>query len=380
MTKPEVVYFGRMPFLIGTFDTPRNPDGLPNVVPFRLLLDENSGLLVQESTDELERLLSSAYSFGSLVGNAMDDTPLGRKYCEDFLDYLVNILPNDRKARILEIGAGRGYLCRRLLDLGHDMIAIEPGNASKPFWEKHRVEVIQDFFPSKWVPGPFDFIIAYGVLEHIERPGQFLQAVSDHLAVDGAAVFAVPDCGADITAGDPSMLLHEHFLYFTPSSLVRVLQQSRFKVIRVTESGYGRSLYCTAVPDQNATPKAPSPKELALAREYGRKCEILQQAIREQVHEIADSGKSLGVFVPSRALSVLPQDVPLRFFDDDEELRGKYYPPFPVPVEGRDTLYKNPVDELWIMSRTFGSKLAGEIRGEPTLGQTEIRMISELVG
>ncbi len=247
--QPETnLFLPDMPFTIGVFEEPHNPDGFPDTVPFHLVVDEELGLLVQESDDALQTLLDRAYAAGSLLGTAMDASPLGKAYADDFFR-VVSDAPGGLSGRTtLEIGAGRGYLVRRLVDAGADAVGLEPGAANKKHWIRHQVSVVQDRFPSSRAKGPFDLIVAYGVLEHIPDPVNFLAEVRRHLTRSGYAVIAVPDCTSYIEAGDPSMLLHEHYSYFTQASLRRLVNAGGFEVVEMRRAGYGGAVYCIAVP------------------------------------------------------------------------------------------------------------------------------------
>jgi hypothetical protein len=67
-----------------------------------------------------------------------------------------------------------------------------------------------------------------------------------------------------------------------------------------------------------------------------------------------------------------------RLFDDDADLHGGYYPTLNCPVEGREALIADPVEELWIMSRSFGPRLATTLSKIPVLANTRILTISDL--
>ena len=70
----------------------------------------------------------------------------------------------------------------------------------------------------------------------------------------------------------------------------------------------------------------------------------------------------------------------LRFFDDDKLLHGKYYPPFDIPIESRRSLIERPVDELVIMSSSFGERLKSELCQVDALKNMNIRLFREIVG
>ncbi|WP_428248615.1 class I SAM-dependent methyltransferase [Ferrovibrio sp.] len=372
-----------LPFTIGAMTTAENGPGLPGTLPFVLGFDDRLGLVRQVPDESVTRYLARAYAVGSLLGTAMDDTPLGRHYAEDFVAFLErNVAQGIAGRRVLEVGAGRGFLLQCLQAKGAECLGIEPGLANAPYWARYGVSVLADSFPSPRLSGNFDLVLAYAVLEHIAEPADFLTAVIDSLRPGGMVAFSVPDCTPFIAAGDPAMLLHEHYMYFTADSLTRLFAYHGLRALSVERAGYGGALYVIAVRDPNIVAEeiaGATEAETSTVMRYGGKCEALIERVSTLVSRYAKSGRSLGIYCPARGLSFLPPDAAYRFFDDDPELTGRYYPPFKVPVESRERLIGSPVDELWILSRTFGERLRGVLNAEPALFGCCIRVLDELV-
>lgn len=361
-----------MPFCVGACAAPNNPKHLPNCFPMELCLNEESGGLQLSTNDELEQIISIAYSIGIEMGTPSDDTDLGRPYVLDFLKFIED--STHKKGRALEIGAGVGYLSSLLLIEGWHVDSLEPGRGYKSYWEKYKIGVINDFFPSTKATGPYDLIVFYTVLEHIPNVRGFLEKVIDCLAPDGVIALAVPDCSEEIEAGDPSMLLHEHYHYFTVSSLRRTLMSAGL-FTSVQKSGYGRTLYAYAKPSFVKQLDEPDKEELKVLKAYPAKIRRLTETMHRNIERALTNG-TLGIYCPVRALAVLSPNKPVRFFDDSPDLHGKFYPPFISRIESRDELFENPPDTLWIMSRTFGEKLKNSIKER--LLKTRIVLITEL--
>ena len=368
------------PFLVGACRTPRNPDGLPDTLPLQIAIDPSIGVLRQVPSTATEAALLRAYDAGSLLGTAMDDTALGRPYADDFLQFIKRVLPNGLDGlSVLEIGAGRGYLMKRLGAAGARAIGIEPGLRNEANWKRHGVNVVCGRFPSPEIPGQFDIIAAYGVLEHIDDSAGFLEAVRAQLSPGGVLILSVPDCGDFIEAGDPSMLVHEHYAYLNGASLRRLLLKQNFRVRELEKSGHGGALYAAAASSTRALQMMPpEADEIALAAAYGVRCARNIETFREDITTAKTAGRNIGIFSPARALAHLPKSGALRFFDDDPELTGRFYPPFPWPIENRAQLLDDPVDELWIMSRSFGEQLQDSLSTEPALGGCSLRLIDEI--
>jgi 2-polyprenyl-3-methyl-5-hydroxy-6-metoxy-1,4-benzoquinol methylase len=367
-----------LPFTIGARPEARNPEGLPDILPFLLALDVKRGLLVQRSDLRTREALDRAYQMGSLLGTPMDDTPIGRIYADDFVSYLAS-QRSFAGTRVLEIGCGRGYLLRRMTDLGASVLGVEPGRENAPYWSRYSVEVINDRFPTAHIQQKFQTIICYGVLEHIEKYGEFLEDVKLHLCDDGVLVIAVPDERPYIEDGDPAMLAHEHFLYFTSDSLSRLLSSHGYTVRDLKRATQGGVLYCAATFSGRSSWASAGDFELAAARSFAAGCTRVEKVIKSRVTGAIRNKRTLGIYCPARGLATLPQTGKFRFFDDDPELSGRFYPPFSVVVEPRSQLLDRPVDELLILSRTFGVRLKDELSSDPRLATCSISTVTELL-
>lgn len=383
MSKPEgpmplALEIEAMPFVVRLLDGPDNPAGIPNTYPFRLALDAARGHLYQPDDPALAAMLDAAYRTGSLLGTAMDDTASGDAYANDFLRFIRANAP--RSDKCLEIGAGRGFLTRRLIDAGLVVDALEPGVANAPHWRRHGVNVIADSFPSAKLSGEYGLIVAYAVLEHIAHLGPFFAACRRQLSPDGQLILAVPDCGPCLEAGDPSILLHEHYHYFTEGSLTRCLERAGFRAVKLERAGYGGVLYCAAQAKSDVGAGTPDAEEIEMLRAFGPLVLRQRARIAEKLAAARAAGTAIGIYCPNRAISLLPPGASgLRFFDDDPDLYRKYYPTFPAAIENRADLAARPVEELWILSRSFGARIRDRLRQEPRLKQLEIKLAEHIL-
>ena len=344
-----------LPYHIGSTETPSNPGGLPSTFPFEIRFDPSMPGLVQMPSSDLESILKSTYVLGQQIGTPLAECNAGKPYADDFLKFIhSSVKPT---GRALEIGAGVGYLSRRLNDVGWDVVSIEPGMGYAAHWEKYDISVVNEFFPSPLARGPFDLIVAYAVVEHLCDPCDFIQQVREHLAPNGIACFSVPNCNEEIESGDPAILIHEHVTFFNKSSLKSVITKAGLKA-NVRESEYGRCLYATAKSQigDAKTNLEDDLIEIGKLQSYPDRCIEFISRAKQNISSFAKLG-TIGIYCPIRALALLERDMSMRFFDDDPKLTGRYLPPFCSKIENRKQLLESPVDTLIIMSRTFGSKI-----------------------
>lgn len=349
---------GDLPFHVGPAATPHHAD-LPDTLPFALGIDD--GRVAQMPSGEVARALALAYARGSMIGTPLAAVGIGRAYADDFLRFLEPWSPAG--ARVLEIGAGTGYLLQRLSARGAVCVGLDPGfdgDADGP--------ILRDRFPSPRVGGPFDAIVHYCVLEHVEDPVAFLRAQVEVLAAGGRVLLAVPDAEPGLAAGDVSTFVHEHWSYFTASSLARVLAAAGLRVQRLERSRYGGLLYVEAAVGHAALS---APADHAAG-------DGLADRIRRHVEDARqwfDTGGTVGGWPAVRLLNLVhllrPAECP-RLFDDDPRLRGRYFPPLPQAIESCEGLFDQPVDRLVLASRAFGPAMRARLDGDPRMQRTRL--------
>ena len=349
--------FESLPFCMGPQLQPSNPTGIPDTLPLTLEINPRIPRLEQTSSKLLTDTLEKAYRCGIEMGTPLADTELGSAYAEDFIRFISEQLPS--QGRALEIGAGVGYISYLLKQNGWEVDTIEPGKEYSTYWEKYGLNVINEFFPNDQAQGPYDLIVFYAVLEHIENIDVFITQVKEHLSPEGKIILSVPNCQMEIEHGDPSMLLHEHYHYFTPSTLKLSLEKNALNC-HIEESGYGRAIYACASPsgkqplDSSAYDTDVTLEDLI--HSYFGKLESLQAQFNAKMDEASSLG-TVGIYCPARVLPLLDSSYSVRFFDDSDFIQNKYYPPFNAKIESRESLLKRPVNTLFIMSWTFGHRL-----------------------
>ncbi|MGQ0761917.1 MAG: class I SAM-dependent methyltransferase [Acidobacteriota bacterium] len=377
-----IIDLGSIPFHVGESKTPSNID-LPDVLPFVVGINEDTGVIMQMPNQEVQHYLDLAYRRGSIIGTPLSPSGIGRRYADDFFGFILRAIPAEawRGLRVLEIGCGNGYLLSRLKELGAEVLGIEPGRQGEIGAETYGVEIIRDLFPSKRVSTNerFDVILTYAVAEHVIDPAHFFQLQLRQLSESGCLIFSVPDCIDCISTGDISMFIHEHWSYFSPNSLSELVRSTGLRLLRFENSGYGGALYAVAGKEGDMVNIGSAGDESALFK--GAVEKSIEHA-RAFFRQAADANSSVGIFCAIRAINllhVLGVRNNIRFFDDDARLHGKYYPPFDFPIESRSSFLTDPVDELIIMSRSFGSKIKHKLQNEKQLGSTSILLVDEFL-
>ena len=359
-------------------DTPPNP--VPNFVDFAFSFIEEWDLIIQERNQTTWSYLERIYRENYNVGYLQEGHALAESYGGDFLDCIDRAVSkfNPGARSVSEIGAGGCYILSKLKEKGFEATAIDPSPIAIQKGKELGVEIVPKFYPVQSSENSYDLIIHYDVLEHVNDPVEFLQHHLNDLNPGGLIVFAVPDCSSYIKLGDISMILHEHLNYFDDDSLRNVVECAGFEVLNLQKADHGGVLFCVAKVAESLSFQKKSGNSKFLA--WKNLVKGLHEMIEDFIKMGASKGKSLGCYVPLRAipyLSILGIRNQVRFFDDDPGVHKKYFDGFPVPIENMDDLKENPVSHLLILSAAFGEKIRNRINEEIPTHQMEIKCLSD---
>lgn len=363
-------HIASLPFVWGAQETPGNPGGLPDALPFALSFDIRTGLLIQRPDARVEGALNRAYEVGSVLGSNVAEDGIGRRYADDFLDFISRTLNETAigQQSVLEIGCGNGYLLSRMSRMFGSAIGVEPGPQGQDGARRYGVHIVQGFFPTPHVTGKYSAIVLMSVLEHVQDPAAFVASLTSYLAPGGRIFISVPNESAYIQNGDVSTLFHEHWSYFDLQTLRATMTLAGLTIVGDCESSFGGSLYAclSAGTDETNVSDALREDNIRVALRYLSQARSNCDTMQEACERMTTGGRSLGVYVPARfvnAIGILQMPAQnIRFFDDDPGLLGTYYPGIPIRIESREDLLRSPTDSVLIMSRTFGPNLATELR------------------
>jgi SAM-dependent methyltransferase len=155
------------------------------------------------------------------------------------LEWIGRLFPGMTGLEILDIGGSCTFLSHAMRHFGK-ITVIEPNREMvAAAQEIFGLEVREGFLPwSIPVPGPYDFITALDVLEHIDDDGNAVKTIFQLLKPGGVFLCTVAATPCLWGRHDESV---GHKRRYTAKTLRRVLENTDFKVPRI--SYYGFSLF-----------------------------------------------------------------------------------------------------------------------------------------
>jgi len=183
----------------------------------------------------------SLMDYSQEYDNSLHFSKVFQDYTQGIVDHLVATY--DLKGKdVIDLGCGKGDFLAMLAEAtggrgtGFDP-SFEGERVKSPAADRLTYHV--DFYGEKYADHQADLITSRYVLEHIEKPVEFLQMIRRSIGDrDSVVYFEVPDLTLIIDHLSVWDIIYEHCLYFGVESLARTFARGGFEVLDVRQ-GYG---------------------------------------------------------------------------------------------------------------------------------------------
>jgi SAM-dependent methyltransferase len=132
-----------------------------------------------------------------------------------------------RVKRLLDFGCGFGQFLEMCRLFGMDAVGVDRSSARRGGAGVHIFAELDD------VPGSFDAITMFEVLEHLDDPLAILKMLRSRLNPGGVMIVEVPDASGvnSISSVDDYRAIHplDHINAFTPATLMAIMRRAGFK-------------------------------------------------------------------------------------------------------------------------------------------------------
>ena len=134
--------------------------------------------------------------------------------------YFFENYKDSHKAKLLEVGAGKGLFLRHISKLlpKMDLYGLEPSKNAAHYFKKNlpKVKFDQNSLEiSKFRKIKFDVIVSTGVIEHVNNPDEFLKITSEILKPNGTMFLCLPNFESKVD----DLILYDHLSKLTKYSL-----------------------------------------------------------------------------------------------------------------------------------------------------------------
>ena len=140
--------------------------------------------------------------------------------------------------RLLDVGCGKGHFLAAARAAGWDAIGIEFASSSaEEAKARYGLDIVVADFMTEPLPGPYDALTMWHVLEHLSDPRAAVERARTFLASDGRLLISVPNLASlQARLFGPDWLhldLPRHLFHYTPRALAMLLERCGFRVERI---------------------------------------------------------------------------------------------------------------------------------------------------
>jgi SAM-dependent methyltransferase len=228
----EVFSLGDMPLVNALVDDADTARAAPRY-PLALQLCGDCRL-VQLTHDVAPEVLFSEYTYFSSVSSTM------LRHCERLVADIVSerqICPLDS---IVEIASNDGYLLGFYARRGIPVLGIEPASNVAEVAVSRGIPTLNRFFGESLARElsragtRADVLHAHNTLAHVPDLAGFIEGLRILLAPGGVVCIEVPHVLAMVETGAFDTIYHEHFSYFSLTTLVRLFARHGLTITRAT--------------------------------------------------------------------------------------------------------------------------------------------------
>ncbi|MCP4263345.1 MAG: methyltransferase domain-containing protein [Planctomycetes bacterium] len=199
---------------------------------------------------------SALMHYSAAYENSLHFSPRFRQWADETAERLVKQYQLYDKD-IIEIGCGQGDFLEILQRLGNNrVLGFDPSynsNKKTDEIEKPAINIIPKAYSEDFNNYPADFICCRHVLEHIDRPLEFLKSIRSTIGQqkDCVVYFEVPNALFNLEHMGLWDIIYEHCSYFTSESLANLFLRAGFEPIEIAERYDGQFLRIEARSRQN---------------------------------------------------------------------------------------------------------------------------------
>jgi SAM-dependent methyltransferase len=228
--------------LCETFLTADQLDGVEHFYPLHVRICHGCLLVQLEDYVPADEIFREYAYFSAFSDSWVEHA---RVYAEAMIDRL----GLDGDSLVVELASNDGYLLQHFVQRAVPAIGIDPAANVAEAARDRGVETIVDFFDTELARRLIadgrraDLIVANNVLAQVPALNDFVAGIEILLAPAGVATIEVPHLARLIEALQFDTIYHEHFSYFSLTTMVRLLSTHGLEVFDVEElPSHGGSL------------------------------------------------------------------------------------------------------------------------------------------
>jgi hypothetical protein len=309
------------------------------------------------------------------------------EHARTYVEMIMGRLSLGSDSLVVELASNDGYLLQHFLPKGVPVLGIDPAANVAEAAEERGVPTVVEFFgvalAEKLVAdrGTADLVLGNNVLAQVPDLNDFVAGVAILLAPDGTCTFEFPHLARLLENLQYDTIYHEHFGYFSLTTIKAVFAAHGLDVVDVEElPSHGGSLRVYARHTSAGRPSSPAVAELVERerteglldpdryRRFANDVEESKRALLELLIGLRRDGKQVvGYGAPGKGNTLLNYcgirtDLLEYTVDRNPYKHGRFTPGTQIPIYPPDRIAETRPDAIvilpWNLAREIADQLA----------------------
>lgn len=359
------------------FLSPGDLDRAEPIYPLKVYLCDRCGLGQVGETRRREDLFTADYVYASSVSKGW------LEHCRKNVEALKERFSLGAASLVVEVASNDGYLLQYVRQAGIPCLGIEPTESTARLAREKGLETLTDFFDEafarKLAAGGrrADVVIGNNVLAHVPDLNAFVAGFPILLKEEGVLVLEFPYLHELLSRGEFDTIYHEHYSYFSFTTVSRVMAAHGLRLFDVEElPTHGGSLRIYACREVAAHPRKASVNALlekedragvataAYAAGFQEKAQQAKNDLLKFLIAEKEAGRTVVGFGAAAKgntflnyAGVKPDLLPW-VADDTPFKQGKYLPQSRIPVVSADRIALEKPQTILILPWNFRDEIA----------------------
>lgn len=312
--------------------------------------------------------------YGETYENSLHFSPTFSSFAKALAENLVDRLAV-RSTRVVDIGCGKGDFLKLICEIGgNEGYGFDP--SYDPYRHTERVSANVHFHSKQFgaADGDLDprLVTCRQVLEHIERPVEFLRGIVAALQSSREPMFYLEVPNALFTVRDLGIwdLIYEHCQYFTAGSLGTAVRCSGLVPTQIVETFGGQylSLEADRAPSESTTPSAGEAQSgcVEWATSFSGRFARLLDRWRKELDELTETGPAVVWGAGSKGVTFVnllqPGERIAALVDINPHKQGRYIAGTGHRVIAPHELGSLPCSAVLIMNPLYDKEVRAQVR------------------
>ncbi len=311
------------------------------------------------------------------------------QHAKEFCGQAINRFGLNKKSLVIEIGSNDGYLLKYFKAAGIRVLGVEPAaNVARAAIDQG-IETVVSFFDYT-LAGELaaqgkkaDLIIANNVLAHIPQTNDLMRGLHKLLKPEGTISIETPHLLSLIEENQFDTIYHEHYSYFSLTTLVNIFKAHQLKVydlemlpthggslrLFVGHRDYYEGITSASVRQVLAEEARKGFNEISFYESYGDRILQVKRNILKGLIGLKEAGRSIAAYgAPAKGNTMLNYlgigtDFIDYTVDRNPNKQGCFLPGSRIPVYSPDRIIQTRPDYLLILPWNLKDEIIEQMAG-----------------